>query len=681
MAVGIIGWDQDGQPIYGQTGPGGGMQPPNNTVQGDASGSGSYPTNQPSQPQPQQAQPRTVTPPVTPQSSGQTRSFSLPANSGDPWADNFYAKSGIYGGQIEDVLGGIPAAQNDANYFGGQGTQWDRFAVDQSGQNVQDYTNRVNGVMTGQRQQTGQVNQGNWSDIEDYTNYGRGLQANNDASYGNYVNEQNGIVAGLQDYQPLGYDQEGLAAQRQAIGQFGDIYGGSLDYTAAQAQASHAQAVMAQAAYAQTVQAALHQYQSNPGDVAQQQDAINKLKGAINGGEWNKNLTDVREKYKGLSDPEITDQERFIMEKFRQNNEGQMRSNREALSADQAARGVKSGASEQVGLGMFNQQTGQDRVLSELGAGANAIGRSMDAMQGWKETSEFGRQAELQAMGMYSDASGNLRQMNDNVGMFNTHEANTNSMFNAGETNATNRLNATNQTNVNMSNANNATNVNINNARNDTDVSMFNAGATNQASRDNQGTRLAGAQGYSDAASNLRNSNETINMFNKAQDSGRYEFNTGVKMDASNNKFTGNLATSGQNWAIQNDVTGARIGERGAADARNTRDNGMEIGVAGSILGAQEGFNDRLSNHGAVLTNEGADRFQRAMGGAGLYLQGKQIQSNIGSDAAKFSSGAASKELSAKIAKDAAAQTDTGGFNVDDILSFIPGAGAVKRRL
>lgn len=444
------------------------------------------------------------------------------------------------------------------------------------------------------------------------------------------------------DYQAIGYDPEGLAAQQQALSNFSSIQGGSLDYQASQAQAAHAAAVMA----------AVQQYKSNPGDVAQQQDAINQLKGAINGGEWNDSLRDVRDKYKSLSDPEITDQERFMMEQFRQNSEGQMRSNREALNTDLAQRGIRSGASEQVGLGAYNQQVGGDRVLTELGAGANAINRSMAAMSGWDDASAQGRQAELQAMGMYSDAAGNLRQMNDQVGE-----------FNAAEQNQTNRVNATN-----------ATNVNISNAQNDTDVSMFNANSQNQAKANNQATRVAGAQGYSTAATNLRNSNETINMFNKDQQMVQERHQDQVVLDRASEDLNGTLATNSQIGGFVTQQTATALGENQQGWLRDSHDTDEKQQTAVGKYGTDQDLAGAMWNYGGAMGQGGVTKASLAQSEQDARIKSLYGGAGVTSDATKIVLGDQANTAASEIAK----KQSSGDDSLSPI-DFIPYGGAISK--
>jgi hypothetical protein len=254
-------------------------------------------------------------------------------------------------------------------------------------------------------------------------------------------------------------------------------------------------------------------------------------------------------------------------------------------------------------------------------------------------------------MGMYSDASGNLRQMNDNVGMFNTHEANTNSMFNAGETNQTNRVNATNQTNVNMSNANNATQVNITNARNDTDVSMYNAGQQNLAKANNQSTRLAGAQGYSTAATNLRNSNETINMFNKDQEMVQGRHIDQVTMDASNSKLSGTNQTVGTVGGLVGQDTTSRLDENNNGWARNTRDNDTAIANSDKAYDRTQDWANMGFDYGANIGVAGIQKHGVDMADQGALQSGTLAAQGIRGDAAKMLKGSQDTDAAMKLAQ------------------------------
>lgn len=598
--------------------------------------------------------------------------ITSPTKSGDPYIDDAYSTARQNSYNIGQRFGQqVQPALNQAQDLNMDGLQWNRFALDEQKAQQQAYGQELNRVQGDQYTNAVNANtngQNITSRNRAQTDYLNGVDMQ---ALGSFQQGMQPLRAQMQSsgpYQNIGFDPQGLAAQQNALGMMGDIYGGSLDYTAAQAQASHAQAYLAQAAMAKTVAAKLAQYQSNPQDIEEQKKALQGIKGMVNGGEWSDNLRDVRDKYKGLSNPEITDQERFLMENFRQQSEGQMRSNREALGADLGARGIRSGASEQVGLGMYNQQVGQDRVLTELGASANAVGRSMDAMQGWANTSSIGRQAQLQAQGMYIDAAGQMRGMNDNVGMFNADSFNKNQMFNAGETNATNRLNANNQTNVSMQNAAMQTDVSKFNANADTTVSMFNAGERNTASANNQATRLGGAQGYSQAATNLRNSNDTINMFNKDQ-----------QMVQERHIDNFNLTDAQRRQSVENDLLTGTTGATGQIGSRSYADNALALGENDRGWERNTAVNDRatanadrtyqagrdwvgdLQGQGSATTQAGLNKAGIAGAGQGIYLSGLNAGYGQVSDGARLSSGTVADSAALAAAREAE-ENDPGGL-------------------
>lgn len=686
MAVVIVGYDDNG-PIYGDSATINSYQPMTAATAPDPTGGGTYGGN---------GGPTGIVIPSRNNPEYYSASYNAPPQPGQPGYTGIKLASnnnpaGQWDEQIKRAGAQFDTTVHPATVAGmgavDQGLQYQAGALETQKAAGDARNASYAATLAKQRGNTSIANANGQNLVQQQGNAFGALNAQDWQNDVTHRNEMDSIVGGLQGYTPIGYDQEGLAAQRQAMGNFSNIYGGGLDYSAAQYASDPAdvqrqmqsynnlnavgggsldyQASQAQAAYAQTVQAALSQYASNPGDVKQQQDAINKLKGSINGGEWYDSMKDANSKYKALTDPAITDKERFLMENFRQQSEGQMRSNREALNADLGARGIRSGASEQVGLGMYNQEVGNERVLNELGAGASAIDRSMQALQGYADTSAQGRGAELQAEGMYSDAARGLRQDNDNVGMFNTHEANTNSMFNAGETNATNRLNATNQTNVNVANAGFQNDAKANNQatrlagyqsaaqqsnaiRNSNDnVGMFNTQQTNNAYANNQATRLAGAQGYSTAATNLRNSNETINMFNKDQEGVTTRFNTQVKMDASNAKQQGSLNTTGQIGGRISEQTSTALGENNQGWVRNTADNDREFTGADVAFDGETKFADRGFTYGGNIANSGPMKQNLALSEAGALRGGVQ---DFG-DYIKFKTGDEDAKEAARIAQ------------------------------
>src|SRR3990172_1440610 len=234
------------------------------------------------------------------------------------------------------------------------------------------------------------------------------------------------------------------------------------------------------------------------------------------------------EKYKALSDPGVTAQERYLAEIARRSFEAQDRGSREAVLSDQSARGVRSGASE-IASALGNQERfGQDRTLAELGLQANAVQRSMVALGGWQQSADSLRaaqqnglamytqannalraaqqqgmamaadeenalrQAQQQGLAMYQQAADSIRAMNDQVGLANTGWANQNEIANAGFSNENSMFNA------------NAYNQN----------SQFNANANNNAMANNQNARVQGGVAMNNTANSIRSMNDAIGMFN-----------------------------------------------------------------------------------------------------------------------------------------------------------------------
>lgn len=99
-----------------------------------------------------------------------------------------------------------------------------------------------------------------------------------------------------------------------------------------------------------------------------------------------------------LTSPEMTAQERFLMERARQGEERDQRAAREAALSSLAQRGQRSGAAELAAVLGGQQQTSQNRLLQDLGAQANAVDRAMRA------TELFGNQANTLSEQTFGEA-------------------------------------------------------------------------------------------------------------------------------------------------------------------------------------------------------------------------------------------------------------------------------------
>jgi len=141
---------------------------------------------------------------------------------------------------------------------------------------------------------------------------------------------------------------------------------------------------------------------ADPASIAAQQQALDQLLGIANGSldvhtnpEDLARQTQAADKWWGLTDTEMTAAERFIMEQARGAEERDRRAAMDAALRNLSARGqLGSGAEIGAMLGA-GQTTSQNRLLSDLGAQANAIQRSQ------------------QALGMYSNLATSMRNASD----------------------------------------------------------------------------------------------------------------------------------------------------------------------------------------------------------------------------------------------------------------------------
>lgn len=152
-------------------------------------------------------------------------------------------------------------------------------------------------------------------------------------------------------------DAESLAAQRAALGNAEGIFGGSLDYTSQAAGAF-----------------------ADPNDVARQRAALDRLfQEAETGGADQKKVFD---KFFDLSDPTVTAKERAAFEQIQGAAEGRDRSQRLAIDADLAQRGLRSGASQIASQLSDRTSTANARNAGLLGIQGMAVDRALSALGG-----------------------------------------------------------------------------------------------------------------------------------------------------------------------------------------------------------------------------------------------------------------------------------------------------------
>lgn len=431
---------------------------------------------------------------------------------------------------------------------------------------LNDYTQSDNNWYAGQTQRDSNY-------LDQMGGIVNGANAADSAALGKYnsiADQQMANIGNIQapEWQNYASNPGDVARQQSSYDWASGVQGGSLDYTADQAsltRADYQTATQTMADYqeAQLYLAQLHQYASDPADIAAQQDVVDRLKEDLDSG--SKDQREVMEKYKALSDPTATAQERYLAEIARRSFESQDRSNREAVQQDLAMRGLRSGGAEIAGNQAAQERLGQDRTLAELGLQANAIGRSMQAMGGWQQSADSIRGMDQNAMGMLGNQVNAIRGMNDAVGMFNTHEANENEMFNANASNQNSQFNANAYNQNSMFNAGQANQISMFNADAFNSNSQFNAGQANQTSQfnalqnnnayaNNQSTRLQGGIQAGNMANQIRGQNDAVGMFNTegAQTSKQFAAQLGVQKantisNIGNQQFTNTTGVTATN--------------------------------------------------------------------------------------------------------------------------------------
>jgi hypothetical protein len=119
------------------------------------------------------------------------------------------------------------------------------------------------------------------------------------------------------------------------------------------------------------------------------------------GGEGFEAQEDALGRFKALSSPTVTAEEKFLQEQARVSEERDRRSAMDAAMRDLDARGARSGGAEIAALTGAQDITSQNRLMSDLGTQANAVNRSMRALEG------------------YGSTASDMRGADDRVGMFN----------------------------------------------------------------------------------------------------------------------------------------------------------------------------------------------------------------------------------------------------------------------
>lgn len=325
----------------------------------------------------------------------------------------------------------------------------------------------INSSITGMQQNDAQrfantqnANQLDFGYLRDY----EGQVGATNASNNQYMGDLNSLYDSMSTpLQARGYganvqsDAQSMGMQNQAWGQLQGAANGSLDYQSQAAQAY---------ADAQLVQ--------------QQQAAYNRLNGIADGSldiafdpALRAKQNQALDQYDDWRNPRLTAQEEFMKEQARLEQEQSEGASRRALADKFARQGMGGSGMELQMVNQAGQQNSENRLLSDLGANANAIARAERSLQGFAELSsgmqdqdtslkQFNTGTRLNASGMASDAARGLRQ--DDFG----------EKYARGQ-------------------------------------------AADTASANNQSTRLGGMQSSAQLATDMRTQADTMSRFNKEQ--------------------------------------------------------------------------------------------------------------------------------------------------------------------
>lgn len=417
--------------------------------------------------------------------------------------------------------------------------------------------------------------------------------ASNQTGFDNYV-------SGIAPYQTkiagttrsnVAFDPEGLADQRAALAQGQNIAGGSLDYTSQGAQA-----------YA------------DPADVQRALDGINMLReNATTGGDdQRQNLQiardeydhggenqqhiydlaldqlehggdkqrDVYDRYNEISHPEMTADERNILAQSQQQYATLDKSNRDAVSKDLSARGINSGAAQIAGQQTSQDQLGQQRVAGVLGAQAQSVQRAFAALQGMQSTADQLRTGDQNSLSIAGRAATDLRTGNQNAEQLMQSAANA---LRAGDLAAANAYTVAAQR-----------------QREQGFQEEYDRGiAADNASANNQSTRLGGAQIQANEANSIRSANDSVNMFNNEQQGITDRYNTTFEQ-SEDERLTGLQQSTFNN---RQTTIGTNQGIEGALARQSASDTKDRFGYTDA--GVQTGLGVNASNHAIDSQNAG----------------------------------------------------------------------------
>lgn len=350
-----------------------------------------------------------------------TNAISDPTRHQQDALDEIYANPDGYGleNRVEGRINATGATNQTAidklGSLGGDTTAKNQSAlgnmqnlVNQQGVADQRYVDQTQGLTNQLGGYRDTANDLDWSQLANYqsglnnlTNQNNGYVSGLGSTYANMPQLQSTLQANaLASQAAQSYADAGdVAAQRSAGQRLNGIAGGSNDVN------FYGLPGMSdlQAAYKGSQD--VHVGQEDPAAYAAMQDALSQ--------------------FKERSDPRVTDAERFLYEQSRRAQEQDERSNRGAVMSNLRQRGLSGASSEIADAAIGGQRASNDRLLSDLGANANAVGRAEKDLQNYGGlSSTMSAQANniaqsnasnrLQALGQYTGLGADVSTGNMN---------------------------------------------------------------------------------------------------------------------------------------------------------------------------------------------------------------------------------------------------------------------------
>lgn len=398
--------------------------------------------------------------------------------------------------------------------------------------------------------------------------------------------------------QNVQFDPEGLSAQRASLARAQGIAGGSLDYTSQGAQA------YADPADVQRALEGIGMLRANAttGGNDQRENLRIAREEFEHGGEKQEHIYDlaldqlehggdkqreVYDRYKDISHPEMTADERAILAASQRQYATLDKANRDATSRDLEARGVMSGAGQVATQQAAQQRLGEERTAGVLGAQAQAVQRALQGLQGMEGTANTLRTGDQNALNLAGRAATDLRTGNQNAEQLMQSAANA---LRAGDLAAAKAFTDAAQR-----------------QREQGFQEEYSRGiAADNASANNQSTRLGGAQLEGQQANSIRTANDAINTFNNEQQGITDRYNTsfqqseydrlsGLQQQTFNNRRQVSDTNVGNEFGLDSSTQSAidtRFGRTNTAAQTGIGvamgNFGIDSGIAGANREAQE---------------------------------------------------------------------------------------------